>query len=223
MHLVTSVESPELRLEPGDRDEMIAKEAVEAFFAVVVRKCRMLMGADYAPAAVSLMRPDPGCDEAYREALGVTPRFSARRNAICFRSAGLDDPLPAGNPELAAELDKISERYLASIDPKTIAASVRKILEDIMPSGRPTLVAVARLMNRSEKTVQRSLDSEGTNFQEVLERTRLSLALKYIGDKRLSLSHIAQLLGFSDQSNFTRAFRRWTHYSPGDYRNIKGS
>ena len=92
-----------------------------------------------------------------------------------------------------------------------------------MPSGRPTLVAVSRLMNRGEKTVQRGLESEGTSFHQVLEQTRLSLAMKYVRDERLSLSHIAQLLGFSDQSNFTRAFKRWTQYSPGSYRNIMGN
>lgn len=200
---------------------MIAKEAIDAFFAIVVHKCRMLMAGDYCPAAVHLMRADPGFDAAYRRALGVTPKFSAVRNVIRFDAAGLDNPLPAGDPELAAELDKISERYLNSMDPDAITAGVREILEDIMPSGKPTLAVVSRLMNRSEKTVQRGLNSERTSFQQILEQTRLSLALQYIRDHSLSLSHIAQLLGFSDQSNFTRAFKRWTRHSPGNYRNTE--
>jgi AraC-like DNA-binding protein len=222
MRLVTTAAFTELRLQPSDAGEMVAKEAIEAFFAIVVRKCRMLMASDYQPAAVLLMRGDPGFNEDYRQAFGVTPEFSSVSNLIRFHDAGLDDPLPAGDPELASELDKISERYLTSMDPNAISAGVRKILEDIMPSGRPTLAVVSRLMNRSEKTVQRGLYSEMTSFHEILEQTRLSLALKYIRVNHLSLSHIAQLLGFSDQSNFTRAFKRWTRYSPGNYRNIEG-
>lgn len=218
MRLHQSREPLELLVEPADSDVLMAKEAIEAFFTITVTKCRMLMGDEYAPAAVYLMRQDPGLNDVYRQALGVDPQFSSTVNAIFFHGARLDDPLPAGDPELAAELDNISERYLSTIDPKAFTHSVRDILEDILPSGRPTLGSVARLMNRGVKTVQRGLKSEGTSFQQVLEQTRMSLAVTYLREPDLSLTHVAHLLGFSDQSNFTRAFKRWTHQSPGSYR-----
>ncbi|MGI9264942.1 MAG: AraC family transcriptional regulator [Gammaproteobacteria bacterium] len=221
MQLETKSDSLDLVLHPGEHGEMVAREAIEAFFSIVVIKCRMLMGSNFHPAAVYLMRPQPQREDPYVEALGVVPHFLADRNAISFYKNGLDEPLPAGDPELASELDSISERYLTSMDPNAITAGVRDILEDIMPSGRPTLAAVSRLMNRSTKTVQRGLNAERTSFHQILEQTRLSLALKYVRDGELSLSHIAQLLGFSDQSNFTRAFKRWTRQSPGNYRNSR--
>ena len=221
MRLEPKTDTLELLLQPGEHGEMVAKEAIEAFFSIVVVKCRMVMGREFHPAAVCLMRPQPLCEDPYRDALGVMPRFLEDRNAISFSNDELDEPLPAGDPELASELDTISERYLTSMDPKAVTAGVRDILEDIMPSGRPTLAAVSRLMNRSTKTVQRGLNAERTSFHQILEQTRLSLALRYVRDESLSLSHVAQLLGFSDQSNFTRAFKRWTRQSPGNYRNSR--
>jgi AraC-like DNA-binding protein len=61
------------------------------------------------------------------------------------------------------------------------------------------------------------LNAEGTNYKDIREHTRRDLAEQYVREGRYSLSQIAYLLGFSDQSNFSRAFRRWTGHSPGTY------
>ncbi len=66
-------------------------------------------------------------------------------------------------------------------------------------------------------TLQRQLQAEGLSYRDVLESTRRSLAENYLQDKKHSLAQIAYLLGFSDQSNFSRAFKRWTSMSPKQY------
>jgi AraC-like DNA-binding protein len=62
------------------------------------------------------------------------------------------------------------------------------------------------------------LRQENTNFKDLLDSTRKSLAIDYVRDRQYSLSYIAFMLGFADQSNFSRAFRRWTGQSPKEYR-----
>ena len=74
---------------------------------------------------------------------------------------------------------------------------------------------VARRLNRSLSTLQRQLQAEGLSYRQVIDQTRHSLARAYLGDKRFSQAEIAYLLGFSDQSSFSRAYRRWTGQSPG--------
>jgi AraC-like DNA-binding protein len=67
-------------------------------------------------------------------------------------------------------------------------------------------------------SLQRALRSEGTSYRDLLEDTRRSLAEQYIAEQNYNLAQIAYLLGFADQSNFTRAFKRWTGMSPSEYR-----
>ncbi|MGI9287869.1 MAG: helix-turn-helix domain-containing protein, partial [Pseudomonadales bacterium] len=64
--------------------------------------------------------------------------------------------------------------------------------------------------------------AKDTSFQEILDTTRQSLALGYMEQSNISITEAAYLLGFSDVSNFTRAFKRWTGKSPRDFRQSLG-
>jgi AraC-like DNA-binding protein len=215
-------------LESRDRVELevhqvvpgtIAPEAIDGFCAVTIRFCRMLLGKDYAAQAVELQRPDPDRPLDYERALGVVPRFHAERNALTFSTARLDELLPAGDPELASHLDAIAERELAHLNEPGLAARVQGCVEALLPTGRPTLDMVARLVDRSTRSLQRALQQEGTSFKELVEAGQRSQAMRYIRETDHPLSAIALAVGFSDQSNFNRAFRRWTGLSPGAWRN----
>jgi len=76
----------------------------------------------------------------------------------------------------------------------------------------------ATILGMSERTLQRRLAAEGTSFQRLLDDTRRELARHYLGQRNLSLADIAYLLGFTDQSSFFRAARRWFGSSPGHFR-----
>jgi AraC-like DNA-binding protein len=69
-------------------------------------------------------------------------------------------------------------------------------------------------LHQSTSTLQRRLRQEGTSYQSLLDEIRRELALDYLRDGKHSIADVAFLLGFSDQSNFTRAFRRWTGTTP---------
>jgi len=70
----------------------------------------------------------------------------------------------------------------------------------------------------SLRNLQRRLNEKGTSFKDILEDTRRTLALDYIKQSHLSLGEVSYLIGFSNLSNFNRAFKRWTGKTPGDYR-----
>jgi AraC-like DNA-binding protein len=77
---------------------------------------------------------------------------------------------------------------------------------------------VAAALHLSERSLQRRLAEAGTRYGEILRDTRHQLACSYLRDPRVSIGEIAWLLGFADQSSFTRAFRRWEGRSPTAYR-----
>jgi AraC-like DNA-binding protein len=70
----------------------------------------------------------------------------------------------------------------------------------------------------STRTLQRRLQEEGSGFVEILNETRRELALQYIQDDSLPLKEVSYLLGYSDVSNFSRAFKRWTGKAPSGAR-----
>ena len=114
------------------------------------------------------------------------------------------------------------EADLRSFDGARISEKVRAELISRLPAGEPARADVAGVLNMSEKTLQRRLSDEDTSYQQVLDETRSELARQYLSERQLSVCDVTFRLGFSDQSSFTRAFKRWTGVSPGEFRNAKG-
>lgn len=85
-------------------------------------------------------------------------------------------PAHTGNPELAAEADRIAARYLDGLAPDTVATRVRALLLKAMPSGEVDQDGIARALHQSPGTLQRRLRREGTSYQSLLDSTRQFLA-----------------------------------------------
>ena len=143
--------------------------------------------------------------------------FNAPTGTFYFSKESLLEPLPHGTPEIAKATDKIAEQYIEALDPHKVASQVRRLLIALLPSGNADQEIVSKRLNRSASTLQRQLADEGVTYREVLESTRRSLAEDYLTDGKHSQAQIAYMLGFSDQSNFSRAFKRWTDQSPKQY------
>ncbi|MGI9291129.1 MAG: AraC family transcriptional regulator [Gammaproteobacteria bacterium] len=201
----------------ADRQREYHPASADAFFMAVIGLCRQASNKHFRPAQVCLRYRDPNLIETYVNAFDCPVHFNADHPSITFNKGDLERPLPGDNLELALTHDRIAEEYIAALNPETISTEVRKLLIELLPSGEASQQHVASEMNRSLSTLQRQLAAEGTSYKTIREQTRQELAEKYVREGRYSLSQIAYLLGFSDQSNFSRAFRRWTGHSPGNY------
>lgn len=93
---------------------------------------------------------------------------------------------------------------------------VRASIIERLPDGRPNQEDIAQTLNTSLRSLQRRLKDEDTNFKALLTETQQKLALHYIKNSSRTIGEITYLLGFSEPSNFTRAFKRWTGKSPGN-------
>lgn len=93
----------------------------------------------------------------------------------------------------------------------------QKIIE-FLPTGDCNRDKVAKALFMSPTTLQLGLSQRGTNFQQLLDDTRKELASGYLRQAARSVIEITFLRGFTDTSNFTRAFKRWTGFSPTDFR-----
>ena len=145
-------------------------------------------------------------------------RFNAPVNALLFARTDVTLPLPTAHPELAEVHERIAREHLQRLDPAQTCHRARAVIIRHLPEGEPQRPKIATILGMSERTLHRRLAAERTSFQRLLDDTRRELAQHYLGQRNLSLADIAYLLGFSDQSSFFRAVRRWFGSSPRDYR-----
>jgi len=191
--------------------------ALDSFMASIIGLCRAATDDRFHPLSVSLGHDDNGRADEYIEAFGCPVEFQADNNTFSFDKALLLAPLPGDNLDIVKATDKVVENYLETLNPHRVATEVRKLLIDLLPTGEANQQLIASHLAKSVSTLQRQLRDEGTSFREVQDDTRQRLAEDYVYDGKHSLSQIAYLLGFSDQSNFSRAFKRWHGASPSEY------
>ena len=200
-----------------DKSAMPPKEGIDCGLTALLALCDIVAEKTIRPIRVESVRPITVHPEAYREALGAPIRFSADVGVLHFDKAAMRAPLPFGTPDIARATDRIAEQYIETLDPHNVASQVSRLLIDLLPSGDADQDLVSRRLNRSTSTLQRQLQGEGLSYREVLESTQRSLAETYLRDKKHSHAQIAYLLGFSEQSSFSRAFKRWMSMSPRQY------
>ncbi len=193
------------------------QEGIDCAMTALLALCDIIAEKKIRPIRVEMVRPATVYPEAYREALAAPIRFNADVGILHFDKATLRAPLPHGTPDIAKATDRIAEQYIETLDPRKVASQVRRLLIDLLPSGKADQELVSSRLNRSTSTLQRQLQGEGMTYREVLESTQRSLANTYLRDRKHSHAQIAYLLGFSEQSNFSRAFKRWTSMSPRQY------
>ena len=191
--------------------------ALDSFMASIIRLCRLATTETFCPTRAYLVIEGSKTPESYEAAYGCPVVFGAGKNAFDFDREQVLAPLPGDNLELARANDIVIERYLEVLDPNKIQTEVKKLLIELLPTGDASQELIADRLNRSLSTLQRQLSREGSTFREIQEDLRKELAEDYIRDGSYSLSEIAYLLGFSDQSNFSRAFRRWHGAAPSKY------
>ena len=103
-----------------------------------------------------------------------------------------------------------------------VSTKVKTYILDNLLKGDVELAQIASSLHLGLRTLQRKLKAEGKSFNELLDECRHHMATKLLSEQRVPLIEISYMLGFSDQSGFTRAFRRWTNTSPKHYRDQHG-
>jgi AraC-like DNA-binding protein len=194
-------------------------ETEDAFFGFLIRTMRLLYKQEFKPVRVELCRPMPHEGAAPYEALFRSPvLFGQASSLLVFDKADVMQALSGSCPELAQVNDNIIISYLARLDKSDVITGVTQKIIEFLPDGDCTRDKVASALHMSPTKLQLKLSQRGTYFQQLLDDTRKELACSYLSQASRPVTEITFLLGFSDTSNFTRAFKRWTGLSPTDFR-----
>jgi AraC-like DNA-binding protein len=213
------IEGDELLLQAAPRTPGLCFETQDLWAALLMRLMRSAWNGELRPRELELCRPLPGGgDGPFRAVFGCPIRFDCPLMRFHFDLATMRQPLLGANRELAQHNDQIAMAYLAKLERDDIVNRVRTHLLNGLSAGVFGRAEIAARMHMSPSTLQAKLARRGVSFQQVLDGTREELALGYVTQRRLSITEIAFMLGFSDVSNFNRAFRRWTGKAPTEYR-----
>ncbi len=193
-------------------------EQYDAALALILSMCRMNYIEDLAPVSVTLVHSKPSCSARFFEYFRSPVLFEAPTYSFTLPIEAVDKILPGSNPQLAELNDQVMIRYLAKLDQDHITQKVKATIIDQLPSGSVTDETVARALYMSSRKLQRQLKRAGTTSNSLLNEVRQDLAQKYLREEDTNITEIAFLLGFSESSAFSRAFKRWMGVSPAKYR-----
>ncbi|WP_138467961.1 AraC family transcriptional regulator [Poseidonocella sp. HB161398] len=185
--------------------------------------------ADFRSATQSGLRPEsvvlPAASRGHEARLsglwGCPVLAQADQLVVTFGPGAMALPLHRHDPDLQRHLERYGELLLQSAPEVEVALthSVEEaVLAHLPEGGAPALAVIAADLGLSTRTLNRRLSAEGQSYRELVEEVRRRKAKLMLGDRSLRLAEIAFLLGYSEQSSFTNAFRRWTGLSPGAYR-----
>ncbi|HEY6106565.1 MAG TPA: AraC family transcriptional regulator ligand-binding domain-containing protein [Anaeromyxobacteraceae bacterium] len=199
----------------GGRD--IPPPAQEYTLAVICGRARQVASAPWKPAEVRFTFPCPERAEEHARLFGVEPRFEAREAALVLPRAAWDLPTRSPDPGLSSLLEDHARRLAGAAAAEDLPGEVRAAVAADLPGREPSLAAVARRLGRSRRSLQRRLEECGTSFAKLVAAARRERAEAFLA-RDVSVAEVSWLVGFSEQSAFTRAFRRWTGRSPTQFR-----
>lgn len=191
----------------------------ETALAALVQLTREFTAKPLRALAVDFVNPRPADVRPYQDFFGGPVRFGQPSTRLLLSARDLALPLRGADAALLALLDAQAERLLQEVAAVSEPVGVwRQALVGLIRSGRTQLPALAHSLQMSPRSLQRRLAGQGQSFQSLLSQTRQQLAEAYLRDANVELAEVALLLGYSEQSAFTRAFRQWTGQAPLQWR-----
>jgi AraC-like DNA-binding protein len=213
MAITNTEEGVSLTFSPNERRKETASLAgMEP--ALVTSMCRVNYGVTLDPVQVRLGHPAPACAGDYSAYYRCPVAFDTGEYSLVLPTDAVDKPLAGANPHLAELNDQVVQRYLDDLRGNEITEQVKRIIAEELPSGCVSDETVARILFMGPRTLQRRLKQRSISFRQLLQQTRRVLADRYLAEGNYSATEIAFMLGFSDISTFSRAYKQWTGVSP---------
>ena len=216
------------------RGDMVQLEWRSLFGDVPAHAVQMSVGTWMQQGRLLTERYDLSCDAhftfdaprseaaraVYHRTFGGRVLFGQAVNALVLPRAYLALPVVQRDATVHQLLREQAERELASLalHDGDLLRRLEHLVEQQLDQGELNLTVLARALGVTPRTLQHRLNGRGLSYRELLDRVRCRLAEQYLRDVRRTLAEVAGLLGFSDQSSFQHAFKRWTGRSPGEFR-----
>ena len=209
------------------REELITappmpmRQGIELAVGVLYRLCGALLGPHWRPMSVNFTHDAPADPQVHRRLFHCKIEFGSEFNGIVCPAAALDAPNPLADPAMVRHARSFVDSLPGASDGSTLN-EVRKAIYLFLPMGRATIEQIAQSLGLNVRTLQRRLEDNGVTFSDLINEVRRELVLRYLENPRYTLGRIADLLGYSMPSSFTRWFALQFGMAPAAWRREQG-
>jgi AraC-like DNA-binding protein len=212
-----------VRLEYQIRDGRILRRRQDAelsigIFNTIFRRC---IGPGWSPEEIHFEHLREAEAGAHQALLNAPVYFGQATNAILVRREVLRRPMKQARPERLVALESELGRLAAQARPDDFIGRVVQEIRAGFLSGEADIESIAARLNVSRAKLYRTLAAVGLDVSGLTESVRRELAVAYVSERHIAFTEIASLLGYSELSAFSRAFKRWTSMSPLVFRRKK--
>jgi AraC-like DNA-binding protein len=197
---------------------MYWRQSEELQMGVLCGMCTTLAGAQWRPRRVQLAHAAPPDLRVHQRIFRCPVEFDREINGLALNAADLAQPNRRGDPGLLRFARRFVDSLPGAKKESSVLLEVRKSIYLMLPTGRATIEQIAEAMGVNVRTLQRQLEEDGATFSELLNQARGELVLRYLENPELSLTRIAELLGYRMPSSFTRWFNAQFGMAPVAWR-----
>jgi AraC-like DNA-binding protein len=195
------------------------RQDAELTMGMAINLVRHVLGPDWAPRQVAFEHAKPQDWQEHREAFKADVRFSQHSNCVLIPKQDLAARAMPGSDPMLLMLIKDAIRQLGDSGTEVnLLDQARQAIIAILHLGEPALDEVAQTLGLSDWALQRKLRDYGLSFTQLVDQIRRDSAMSHLKQQNLSITQLASLLGYSETSAFSRAFKRWFGLSPKQWR-----
>jgi len=226
--LLTSVAEYEVREHDAGAYFLLLRSGVRSFglrlsneatLASALSIMREVSPEPLVPLEVHFRHAAPASLAAHKTYFGCPVIFGSTLDGLLMSDETLSRANRLGDPAIAQFLKPHLDTELQAVSRQTsFEQTLLRRISDQLSEGPPRAADMARTMGMSERTLHRKLAGDGASFQGLLEQARRRLAEGLLVQSDHSIAEIAFLTGYSEQSAFTRAFKRWAGQTPAAFR-----
>ena len=217
-HLVAEADMMQLEYRILDGGIVERRQDAELTLGMFVNVFRHCLGPHWAPEEIHFEHPKPGGWQDHETAFAAPVFFGQRTNAVVFRQEPLGRPMPNADFRRLNSLRDQLMRVGRGREVVSLLDRVKAEIRSALPDGLPYIEAVADALAIPRWTLQRRLADHGLSFSDLVDRVRKHLAEQYVKQCHVPFVEIADILGYSELSAFSRAFSRWFGMSPRAFR-----
>jgi len=189
----------------------------EMTLAIFIGRFRGDAGAPFCPSSVRLTRSSPRAPTRHEALLGAPVTFGCSVSGMEIPLAAWTAPMRRADPVLQDTLRQLASRLELGSAGDDLEMALRARMRTLLPEGKADAASIARTVGLSERTLNRRLQEIGKSYREVLDAFREAEAERLLATGKAELSDVAFRLGFSDQTAWNRAFKRWKGMSPTEW------
>lgn len=192
----------------------------EVYYSAILKIIQTCLGRkDITFESIGFVFKEPTYSKEFHEIFRCPIRWSLPNTEVIFQQSYLTLPVDPYNKDLHDLLEREAVNYKGTIrHDHEFVCSVSLALEEGLTEGTFSATHISRKLGMSRSTLQRRLSEQQLSFHTLLQQHRCEKARLHLGNKKLQITEIAYLLGYSDLSSFTRAYQNWTGETPTQYR-----